>query len=112
LLDLGIARAMDSGTLTGSGILIGTPGFRSPEQVDGEIPAGPATDIYQLGATAYALRAGRAPFEGDTAQVLYSVVHRAPPDLRAAQPSVPPHFAAAIDRALAKDPASRFARAS
>lgn len=112
LLDLGIARSMDSGTLTGSGVLIGTPGFLSPEQVDGEIPAGPAVDIYQLGATAYALLAGRPPFEGDTAQVLYSVVHRAPPDLRSVQPGVPPHFAAAIDRALSKDPKRRFARAS
>jgi serine/threonine protein kinase len=107
LLDLGIARAMDSATLTTSGMLIGTPGYLAPEQVDGTMPAGPATDVYQLGATVYALLTGHPPFAGDTAQLLYAIAHRAPPSIRADRPDVAGLVATAIDRALAKDPAPR-----
>jgi serine/threonine-protein kinase len=79
LLDLVIARAMDSATLTTSGMLVGTPSFLAPEQVDGTRLIGPPTDVYQLGATVYALLSGRPPFDGTTAEVLYAVVNKEPP---------------------------------
>jgi serine/threonine-protein kinase len=86
LLDLGIARSVGGGTFTSSGMIVGTPGYLAPEQVDGTVPVGPATDVYQLGATVFALLAGRPPFEGDTVQVLYAITHRAPPDPTSAMP--------------------------
>jgi hypothetical protein len=107
LLDLGIARDVNSSTVTASGLIVGTPGYLAPEQVDSSVPVGPHTDIYQLGATVYALLAGRPPFEGDTAQVLYGVVHRAPPDLGDLRPDLPPPVIATIAEAMAKDPFRR-----
>jgi tRNA A-37 threonylcarbamoyl transferase component Bud32 len=112
LLDLGIARSMDNTGLTTSGLLLGTPGYLAPEQVEGAAEVGPSTDVYQLGATTYALLAGRPPFEGDTAQVLYAVAHRAPRDLAELRPDLPPHAVAAVAEALAKSPSRRPARAT
>jgi serine/threonine protein kinase len=105
LLDLGIASTADGTAVSVSGSIVGTPGFLAPEQVEGG-PIGPWTDVYQLGATAYAALAGRPPFEGDTARVLYAVAHLPPPDLAAARPDLPPHIARAVARALAKDRAA------
>lgn len=112
LLDLGIARTMDSATLTTSGMLVGTPSFLAPEQVDGSRSIGPATDVYQLGATVYALLTGRPPFDGTTAEVLYAVVHTPPPDIREVRPDLADPVAAAISRAMARYPAGRFVRAT
>ncbi len=107
LLDLGIARDMENTALTATGLVIGTPGFLAPEQVDSSVFVGPRTDVYQLAATAYTLLAGKPPYEGDTAQVLYSVAHKPPPDLSVARPDLPYHAIEAVTRALAKDPAQR-----
>src|SRR5207249_1055524 len=112
LLDLGIARDLDHTGVTATGSLLGTPGFLAPEQVESGGRSGPRTDIYQLAATVYALLAGRPPFEGDTAQVLYAVAHRPPPDLAGVRPDLPPHIVAAVAAGLAKDPARRPPRAA
>jgi hypothetical protein len=88
-------------------MLVGTPSYLAPEQVEATDAVGPATDVYQLGATAYALLAGRPPFTGPTARVLLAVVREEPPDLRALRPDLPPHLAAAVHRAMAKRPAHR-----
>jgi hypothetical protein len=112
LLDLGIARALDRTAVTASGQLVGTPGYLAPEQVQQPAAVGPRTDVYQLGATAYALLAGQPPFVGDPAQVLYELVHGAPPDLAPLRPDLPAAVCAAIAQALAKDPADRPAQAS
>lgn len=107
LLDFGVARALDSATLTATTSVIGTPGFMAPEQVEpGGQPAA-QTDVYQLAATAYAMLAGHPPFEGDATRAIYAIVHGAPPDLAAARPDVPPAVGAAIAHGLAKDPAQR-----
>ncbi|MGE0600813.1 MAG: serine/threonine protein kinase [Dehalococcoidia bacterium] len=107
LLDLGVARDMDSTGLTVTGLVVGTPGFLAPEQVDSTVFVGPSTDIYQLAATTYTLLAGKPLYEGDTAQVLYAVAHRPPPDLGEARPDLPYHAIAAVSRGLSKDPAQR-----
>jgi serine/threonine-protein kinase len=111
LLDLGIARDMEQTGVTATGLLVGTPGFLAPEQVDSSVFVGPWTDVYQLGATVYTLLAGKPPFEGNTAQVLYSVAHRPPPDLGATRSDLPVYAIAAVTRALAKDPNDRPATA-
>ncbi|MGE3074069.1 MAG: protein kinase [Dehalococcoidia bacterium] len=107
LLDLGVARDMDSTGLTATGLVVGTPGFLAPEQVDSTVFVGPSTDIYQLAATTYTLLAGKPLYEGDTAQVLYAVAHRPPPDLGETRPDLPYHAIAAVSRGLSKDPAQR-----
>jgi serine/threonine-protein kinase len=109
LLDLGVARALDATAATTTGLLIGTPGFMAPEQVEPDAPVTPLVDVYQLAATLYTLLAGRPPFQGETTRVLYAIVHHPPPDLLALRPDLPPDVVAVITAALAKDPALRGA---
>ncbi|MGE0545239.1 MAG: serine/threonine-protein kinase, partial [Dehalococcoidia bacterium] len=111
LVDLGVARSLTSNSVTSPSIVMGTPGFLAPEQLGETVPVGPRADVYQLAATAYTLLAGRPPFLGSAAEVLYAVAHRAAPDLQALCPDLPDGMAAAIVEALAKNPQRRPARA-
>src|SRR5205823_4933402 len=106
LMDFGIARALDATQHTRAGSILGTLETMSPEQVRG-LTVGPAADIYGLGILAYQLLGGRPPFQGDTAHMLYAHVHEPPPPLRTMRPGLPGHVYAAVERALAKDPAAR-----
>ncbi|MFF0107319.1 bifunctional serine/threonine-protein kinase/ABC transporter substrate-binding protein [Streptomyces hirsutus] len=78
LIDFGIARALDDTVLTASGLVVGTPGFLSPEQARGE-EAAPASDVFALGCfLAYAM-SGRPPFgTGEPDALLYRTVHDEP----------------------------------
>ncbi|MER5634548.1 serine/threonine-protein kinase [Streptomyces nitrosporeus] len=102
LIDFGIARGFDQTVLTREGMASGTPGFAAPEVVLRN-EAGPAADVFALGATlAYAVT-GRPPFgTGDSAVVSYRAVHE-DIDLAGADPSL----AALIRSCVAKDPADR-----
>lgn len=103
LLDLGVARRLDE-TASTRGWLWGTPAYMAPEQIAPDGTVSPRTDVYQLGATAHALLAGEPPFTGQPTQVMYAVMHQAPPDLALLRPGVPPRIAAEIGQALSKDP--------
>ena len=113
LADFGIAKRLGdiSADLTGTGQFIGTPKYLAPEQVVGE-PVTPATDLYAVGVVLFEMLAGHPPFEGDT-PIATAIAHRdaSIPDLRLVRPDVPGHVAAAVARAMAKDPAARFASA-
>jgi serine/threonine protein kinase/tetratricopeptide (TPR) repeat protein len=65
IMDFGIARSLRTKGITGSGVMIGTPEYMSPEQVDGK-EADQRADIYSLGVILYEMVTGRVPFEGDT----------------------------------------------
>jgi eukaryotic-like serine/threonine-protein kinase len=106
LMDLGIARSIDSTSHTLTGASLGTPAYMSPEQVRGET-AGPPADIYALGVVAFQLLTGQPPFAGDTAHVLHAQVYDAPPLER-----LPPRSAAILATALAKEPAARWPSAT
>ncbi len=106
LMDLGIARSLDSGGRTMAGTAVGTPEYMAPEQVRGK-PAGPPADIYALGILAYQLLAGQPPFEGDTAFVLHAQAYTKPPPLRERCPGLPAFVYAAVDAALDKAPERR-----
>jgi serine/threonine-protein kinase len=101
--DFGIARLAD-GEATSGGLRFATPQFVAPEQVVGD-EATVASDIYSLGATAFAVLCGRPPFVGKDAA--WQQVHEAPPDPRALAPDLPEAVAALLLRSLSKVPAQR-----
>jgi serine/threonine protein kinase len=102
VIDFGISRAMEASALTVTGVIIGTPGFMSPEQAEGRA-AGPASDVFSLGAMLAFAATGRGPFGGgEAAALLYRVVHAAP-----GLDGVPTEFRALIGKCLAKDPNER-----
>ena len=103
--DFGIARALSSASVTGTGAVMGTPQYLSPEQARGEV-ASPASDVYGLGVVAYECLAGRRPFEKETA-VATALAHLNEP-VPPLPPSVPADLAAVVMRALAKQPGERF----
>ena len=108
--DFGIVRSLDvERGVTQTGTVLGTSNYLSPEQAAGS-PVTPATDIYSLGVVLYELLTGEVPFRGDNLVVVaMKHVTEHPPDLLAQRPEAPPRLAAAVARALEKDPEQRFA---
>ncbi|MFL5910117.1 MAG: serine/threonine-protein kinase, partial [Gaiellaceae bacterium] len=108
--DFGIARSLDvEHGMTQTGTVLGTSNYLSPEQAAGE-PVTPATDVYSLGVVLYELLAGEVPFRGDNLVVVaMKHVTEHPPSLLAQRADVPTRLARAVERALEKDPARRFA---
>ena len=107
--DFGIARSIEVDTsVTRPGTVLGTSNYIAPEQASGE-PVDAQTDIYSLGVVLYELLAGDVPFKGESfVAVAMKHMHEPPPSILEARSDVSPRVAAAIDRALAKDPAQRF----
>ncbi len=105
LADFGIARISAAATRTSQSVR-GTPVYMSPEQWSGA-PV-PATDQYALAVMAYELLTGRAPFQGNTNQVMYQHLMAPPPPPSAINPGLPASVDAVILRALAKDPSERY----
>ena len=118
LADFGIARAVAGdpstvGTLTQTGMTVGTPQYMSPEQAAGERDVTPQTDIYSLGAVCYEMLTGEPPFTGATAQaVIAKMMTSAAPSARVARPAVTELVDAAVRKALAPVPADRFVTAA
>ena len=110
--DFGLARAIDTAsgnTLTSSGLVVGTPEYMSPEQgtMGGRVDA--RSDIYSLGCVVYEMLCGEPPFTGPNSQVVITRhMHERPRSLRLIRPTLPRHFEAAVEVALAKVPADRF----
>lgn len=102
LSDFGLARAAEDEAR------VGTPRYMAPEQVaDGT--SNPATDIYSLGATYFALLTGSPPFEAPTLAELQEAHRTAPvPDARATKPAIPEACARVVRRCLAKSPDERY----
>jgi tetratricopeptide (TPR) repeat protein len=98
------------GAATRAGTMLGTPAFMSPEQAAGRLQEqGPATDVYGLGATLYAVLTGRGPIEGrDTAEILENVRQGNWEPPRQVAPSVSPALDAVCCKALALRPEDRY----
>src|SRR3954464_11912968 len=108
--DFGIARSLDvEHGVTQTGTVMGTSNYLSPEQAGGHSVT-PATDVYSLGIVLYELLTAEVPFPGENfVAVAMKHLNEPPPDVLERRPDVPMRLAAAIDRALAKDPEQRFA---
>ncbi|MGO8854901.1 MAG: serine/threonine-protein kinase [Steroidobacteraceae bacterium] len=107
ITDFGIARLTGAGT-TRTGIVLGTPSFMSPEQLEGRSVTG-HSDLFSLGVSLFQLLTGQLPFTADSMTGLMQQIAEAPhPPLRAFRPDLPDCVDKVIDRALAKNPDSRF----
>src|SRR6185503_9221150 len=108
--DFGIAKALsDAGTLTGTGVAIGTPSYMSPEQTAGEREIDARSDLYSLGVVAYESLIGQPPFHAPTVPgILMKHIAEPAPDIMAQRSDCPEDLAASIQRCLEKDPADRW----
>jgi TolB-like protein len=110
--DFGIARAVSAagvGTLTETGLAIGTPAYMSPEQASGGKDIDGRSDLYALGCVLYEMLSGEAPYLGNTPQAIVAKKLTEPtPRISALRETVPTPVEAALTRALAKTPADRF----
>jgi hypothetical protein len=117
VMDFGIARRASTAPqpadgLTRVGEVVGTPEYMSPEQATGDAIDG-RSDLYSLGLVAWYALTGRSVMAGgSTQQVLVRQLTETPPPIATARADLPAALAAAIDRCVAKDPATRFADAA
>jgi hypothetical protein len=107
ITDFGIARLTGAGS-TRTGIVLGTPSFMSPEQLEGRTVTG-HSDLFSLGVSLFQLLTGQLPFTADSMTGLMQQIAEAPhPPLRAFRPDLPVCVESVIDRALAKNPEARY----
>jgi len=112
IMDFGIARSLAGQSITGAGVMIGTPEYMSPEQVEGK-DVDQRTDLYSLGVILYEMVAGRLPFMGETPlSVAHMQKYEAPEDPKKINSQVSDDLARIILKCLAKDPGKRFQSAA
>jgi hypothetical protein len=112
LADFGVARRIGfEGTVTASGVAIGTPAYMSPESLDGG-PVDGRSDIFSLGLVAWELLVGERPWQSETLySLIYSQKCEETPSLVDRRPDVPDRLRKAVERCLKKDPDERWASA-
>ncbi len=113
LVDFGLVKLVEDDLhLTQSGMLCGSPLYMSPEQASNQAMDG-RTDLYSLGATYYALLAGKPPFTGTgVPQILLSHLTAPTPDPREVNPEIPEACVHIVNRAMSKKPHDRYATAA
>ncbi|HEX9610609.1 MAG TPA: protein kinase [Gemmatimonadales bacterium] len=113
LTDFGIAKALTSstgpGTLTATGVAIGTPHYMSPEQAAGDREIDGRSDIYSLGVVGYQMLTGELPFSAPTVPgLLLKQITEQAPYLKDKAPTCPDDLAACVMRSLEKEPEARW----
>lgn len=112
ITDFGIAKVLEDAGITQGAPQLGTPHYLSPEQAFGE-QVTPRADLYGVGVMLYEMLSGRLPFEGGSAmKIAYGHLFDPPPPLREVATGVSEEIARVVERALAKDPAERWASAA
>jgi serine/threonine protein kinase/tetratricopeptide (TPR) repeat protein len=108
IMDFGIARSLSGKSMTGAGVMIGTPEYMSPEQVEGK-DIDQRSDLYSLGVILYEMVTGRLPFIGETPlSVAHKHKYEAPEDPKKLNTQVSDDLARVILKCLAKDEDKRF----
>src|SRR5206468_1875066 len=124
ILDFGLARLIhpeyggEEGTsvtlsgVTESGVVMGTVGYMSPEQVRAR-PAHARADIFSLGAILYEMLSGQRPFERKSSvETMNAILKEDPPELEVTERHIPPGLARVVEHCLEKEPEQRFHSAS
>ncbi|HEX9582012.1 MAG TPA: protein kinase [Gemmatimonadales bacterium] len=110
--DFGIAKALSeggAGTLTGTGVVIGTPTYMSPEQAAGEREIDARSDVYSLGLVAYEMLTGDPPFHAATVPgILMKQITEPARDVQEIRPECPDDLAGTVMRCLEKNPEDRW----
>jgi hypothetical protein len=102
VIDFGIARVAGASTLTGTGVLMGTLAYMSPEQAIGQA-VGPPSDVFSLASVLVFAATGRGPYgDGTQAELLYRVAHQVP-----SLDGIPPQVRALVEPCMAADPQRR-----
>ena len=112
VMDFGLAHRLDSDDtrVTRDGMILGTPAYMSPEQVEADPDAvGPASDQYSLGVILYELLTGQLPFQGSVLSVIGQVAHTNPRLIEELRPDLDPRLAAVCRKMMAKAPGDRYA---
>jgi len=108
VMDFGIARSVDAGGMTQTGMLVGTPDYMSPEQVMGE-RVDVRSDLFAIGVILYELLSGSLPYKADSAQAaMYRRTREAAKPLNVVEPSVPPLLSDVVAKCLQIDPKLRY----
>jgi serine/threonine-protein kinase len=111
ITDFGIAKARDASKSTNTGVVIGTPLYVAPEQIQGGT-VDARSDVYSLGVVFYEMLAGLPPFEKETVvATMWAHLNEAPPQASAVK-GVPSSVDQVIAKAMAKDPSERYATPS
>ncbi len=108
IMDFGIARSIRGKGITGAGVMVGTPEYMSPEQVEGK-EVDERSDIYSLGVILYEMTTGKVPFEGDTPFTI-GVKHKseAPQDPRELNSHIPEDLSRLILKCMEKEKDNRY----
>ncbi len=108
IMDFGISRSLEAKGITEAGVIIGTPEYMSPEQVEGK-KADLRSDIYSMGIILYEMLTGRVPFSGNT-PLSIAVKHKteAPPDPKQVNAEIPEDLSRLILRCMEKDKGKRY----
>ncbi len=108
LMDFGIAVETSLYQGEKGDTVPGTPQFLAPELLGGEAPS-PRTDVYAMGVLLYEMFTGRVPFDdNDTARLVRRVMSESAPSIRTLRPDLPPELTDILERAIARDPETRF----
>ncbi|UXI67545.1 serine/threonine-protein kinase [Tahibacter amnicola] len=111
ITDFGVARSLGTSGMTGSGLIMGTPGYLSPEQARGDT-IDTRSDLYTTGLILYEMLCGQPPFcEGTPAESMVQRLVRPPPSLARQRPDLPAWVHRFVDRLLRLNPAHRFSSA-
>lgn len=116
LTDFGIAKSLDAPALTESSVIVGTPDYIAPEQIDPRLASDGKidrrADLYSLGALLYRALTGRRPYDGSSQAVLVAHLRDEPPPPSSIVPALPPALDRVIAKAMAKRPDDRYSTAS
>jgi eukaryotic-like serine/threonine-protein kinase len=112
ILDFGLAKLSGASALTRTGAVPGTVSYMSPEQLNGDL-VDQRADLWALGVVLYQMLTGQLPFRADhEAAVTHAILSREPEPLNRTQPQAPARLQQILDRALKKNPHSRYASAA